>query len=84
MSKETTNGNGHRRLSEIDFGVSDPLDIIGWAFIGSLALVLGFGVSAEAAIVINLTATFFGERELHLALPDALRVRGGLSVAHHE
>ena len=37
-----------------------PFDIIGWAFIGSLALVLGFGVSAEAAIVINLTATFFG------------------------
>lgn len=37
-----------------------PFDIIGWAFLGSLALVLGFGVSAEAAIIINLIATFFG------------------------
>ena len=37
-----------------------PFDIIGWALVGSLALVLGFGVSAEAAIVINLMATFFG------------------------
>jgi sterol desaturase/sphingolipid hydroxylase (fatty acid hydroxylase superfamily) len=37
-----------------------PLDTLGFTFIGSLALVLGFGVSAEAAIVINLMATFFG------------------------
>ena len=37
-----------------------PFDVIGWALVGSLALVLGFGVSAEAAIVINLAATFFG------------------------
>jgi len=37
-----------------------PFDIVGWALVGSLALVLGFGVSAEAAIVINLMATFFG------------------------
>jgi sterol desaturase/sphingolipid hydroxylase (fatty acid hydroxylase superfamily) len=37
-----------------------PFDMVGWALVGSLALVLGFGVSAEAAIVINLAATFFG------------------------
>ena len=37
-----------------------PFDTIGWALVGSLALVLGFGVSAEAAIAINLIATFFG------------------------
>ena len=35
-----------------------PLDIVGWTLLGSLALVLGFGVSAEAAIVINVMATF--------------------------
>ena len=35
-----------------------PLDMLGWTLLGSLALVLGFGVSAEAAIVINLMATF--------------------------
>ena len=37
-----------------------PLDVLGFTFVGSLALVLGFGVSAEAAIAINLLATFFG------------------------
>ena len=37
-----------------------PFDSVGWAFLGSLALVLGFGVSAEAAIVINVIATFYG------------------------
>ena len=37
-----------------------PFDMIGWALVGSLMLVLGFGVSAEAAIVINLVATFYG------------------------
>ena len=37
-----------------------PLDTLGFTFVGSLALVLGFGVSAEAAIVINLVATFMG------------------------
>ena len=37
-----------------------PLDTLGFTFVGSLALVLGFGVSAEAAIAINVLATFFG------------------------
>ena len=37
-----------------------PFDSVGWAFLSSLALVLGFGVSAEAAIVINVVATFYG------------------------
>ncbi len=35
-----------------------PFDMIGWALLGSLALVLGFGISAEAAIWINVAATF--------------------------
>jgi len=37
-----------------------PFDTLAFTFVGSLALVLGFGVSAEAAVPINLLATFFG------------------------
>ena len=37
-----------------------PFDTLGFTFVGSLALVLGFGVSAEAAIIINFAATFMG------------------------
>lgn len=37
-----------------------PFDTLAFTFVGSLALVLGFGVSAEAAIAINVIATFFG------------------------
>ena len=33
---------------------------LGFTFVGSLALVLGFGVSADAAILINYAATFMG------------------------
>jgi sterol desaturase/sphingolipid hydroxylase (fatty acid hydroxylase superfamily) len=35
-----------------------PLDMIGWAFLGSLCLVLGFGISGEAAVIVSLTVTF--------------------------
>lgn len=35
-----------------------PLDMVGWTLLGSLALVWGFGVSAEAAIIVALAATF--------------------------
>ena len=35
-----------------------PFDMLGWALLGSLCLVLGFGISAEAAIVVSLLATF--------------------------
>ena len=37
-----------------------PFDVLGFTLVGSLCLVLGFGISAEAAIVINLLATFCG------------------------
>ena len=37
-----------------------PFDTLGFTFVGSLILVLGFGISAEAAIIINLVATFMG------------------------
>ena len=35
-----------------------PLDMVGWSLLGSLALVLGFGLSGEAALVVNVMATF--------------------------
>ena len=35
-----------------------PLDMLGWAFLGSLCLVLGFGISGEAAVIVSLTVTF--------------------------
>ncbi len=35
-----------------------PLDMIGWAFIGSLCLVGIIGLSAEAALAVNVLATF--------------------------
>lgn len=35
-----------------------PFDMIGWALVASLALVLGFGLSGEAALVVNVMATF--------------------------
>jgi sterol desaturase/sphingolipid hydroxylase (fatty acid hydroxylase superfamily) len=35
-----------------------PLDSAGWALLGSLALVWLFGVSAEAALIINVIGTF--------------------------
>ena len=35
-----------------------PLDMIGWAFVGSLALVGCLGISVPAAIAINLVASF--------------------------
>lgn len=34
-----------------------PLDMIGWAFIGSLALVLGVGISGEAGFIVAVFAT---------------------------
>jgi sterol desaturase/sphingolipid hydroxylase (fatty acid hydroxylase superfamily) len=35
-----------------------PFDMLGFTFVGSLMLVLGFGIGAEAAIIVNLAATF--------------------------
>ena len=37
-----------------------PIDTLGFTMVGSLALVVGFGISAQAAIIINLVATFMG------------------------
>ena len=35
-----------------------PFDMVGWTLLSSLALVLGFGLSGEAALVVNVMATF--------------------------
>jgi len=37
-----------------------PFDTLGFTLVGSLVLVLGFGVSVDAAIVVNVLATFYG------------------------
>jgi sterol desaturase/sphingolipid hydroxylase (fatty acid hydroxylase superfamily) len=37
-----------------------PFDTLGFTFVGSLMLVLGVGIGAEAAIAINMVATFMG------------------------
>ena len=37
-----------------------PFDMLGWALVTSLALVLGIGLSGEAALVVNVIATFLG------------------------
>lgn len=36
-----------------------PLDMVGWTFLGSLALVWAVGVTPEAAVVTNVIITFF-------------------------
>ncbi|WP_100259567.1 sterol desaturase family protein [Qipengyuania seohaensis] len=35
-----------------------PLDMLGWAFLGSLVLVLGVGLTGEAAFIVAVLATF--------------------------
>ncbi|UCH30215.1 MAG: sterol desaturase family protein [Myxococcales bacterium] len=35
-----------------------PLDMVGWTFLGSLALVWAVGVTPQAAVLVNLAATF--------------------------
>ena len=35
-----------------------PLDMVGWTFLGSLALVWAVGVTPQAAVVVNVVATF--------------------------
>jgi sterol desaturase/sphingolipid hydroxylase (fatty acid hydroxylase superfamily) len=65
-----------------------PFDTLGFTFVGSLALVLGFGVSAEAAIVVNLMATFFGLfQHVNIRTPHWLGYfiqRPESHSAHHE
>ena len=65
-----------------------PFDTLGLTFLGSLALVLGFGISAEAAIVVNLLATFYGMfQHVNVKTPHWLGYiiqRPESHSAHHE
>lgn len=65
-----------------------PLDMLGWAFLGSLVLVLGFGLSGEAALVVNLVVTFLGMfQHANIRTPPWLGyliVRPEGHAAHHE
>lgn len=65
-----------------------PFDMLGFALMTSLALVLGFGVSAEAAIVINLLATLYSMfGHLNVRTPQWLGylvARPENHSAHHE
>lgn len=65
-----------------------PLDTLGFTLVGSLALVLGFGVSADAALAINLLATFYGLfQHVNIRTPHWLGYviqRPESHSAHHE
>lgn len=65
-----------------------PLDTFGWSLLGSLFLVLGFGVSVDAAIIINLLATFYTlVGHLNVGTPTWLGyivARPESHAAHHE
>ena len=65
-----------------------PLDVIGFTFVGSLVLVGGFGITAEAAIWINVFLTFLGMlQHANLRTPHWLGylvIRPESHAAHHE
>ncbi|HEX8622532.1 MAG TPA: sterol desaturase family protein [Allosphingosinicella sp.] len=65
-----------------------PLDMIGWAFLGSLVLVLGFGLSGEAGLVVNVLVTFLGMfQHANIRTPrwlGYLIIRPESHAAHHE
>ncbi len=65
-----------------------PLDMIGWAFLGSFVLVLGFGVSGEAAVAIGLISSFLSMfQHANISTPHWLGyliVRPESHTLHHE
>lgn len=65
-----------------------PLDMIGWAFVGSLALVGGVGVDVPAAITINLIGSFCAMfQHSNLSTPKWLGyvvMRPESHAVHHE
>ena len=65
-----------------------PLDVIGFTFLGSLVLVGGFGITAEAAIVINVFVTFLSMlQHANIRTPHWLGyliIRPESHAAHHE
>ncbi|MHA7819869.1 MAG: sterol desaturase family protein [Erythrobacter sp.] len=65
-----------------------PLDMVGWAFIGSLALVLGVGISGEAGFVVAVFVTALAMfQHSNLRTPrwiGFLVVRPESHAVHHE
>ncbi|MGB3807064.1 MAG: sterol desaturase family protein [Erythrobacter sp.] len=65
-----------------------PLDMIGWAFIGSLALVLGIGISGEAGFIVAVFATALAMfQHSNLSTPRWIGffvVRPESHAVHHE
>ena len=65
-----------------------PLDMIGFAFLGSLVLVGGFGISAEAAMAIGIFVNFLSMfQHANLRTPrwlGYLIIRPESHAAHHE
>ena len=81
----------HHSAERIDIWsafVFHPLDMLGWALLGSLVLVGGFGVSGEAGFWIALAATFCGMfQHSNLRTPRWLGyfvTRPESHSAHHE
>ncbi|MEE4201334.1 sterol desaturase family protein [Erythrobacter sp.] len=65
-----------------------PLDMVGWAFIGSLALILGVGISGEAGFVVAVFVTALAMfQHSNLRTPrwiGFLIVRPESHAVHHE
>lgn len=65
-----------------------PLDMVGWALLGSLVLVGGFGISAGAAIVIGVFVAFLSMlQHANIRTPHWLGyliIRPESHAAHHE
>ncbi|WP_265562102.1 sterol desaturase family protein [Sphingomicrobium arenosum] len=81
----------HHSAERIDIWsafIFHPLDMLGWALVGSLALVGGFGVSGEAGFWIAVAATFCGMfQHSNLKTPRWLGyivTRPESHSAHHE
>lgn len=65
-----------------------PLDMLGWTFLGSLALVWAVGVTPQAAVLVNLVLTFTAMfSHANIRTPQWLGyfiVRPEMHAVHHE
>jgi sterol desaturase/sphingolipid hydroxylase (fatty acid hydroxylase superfamily) len=65
-----------------------PADMVGWSLLSSLCLVLGFGIGAEAAILVGVFVTFLSMfQHANLRTPRWLGwfiVRPEMHALHHE
>ena len=65
-----------------------PLDMVGWTFLGSLALVWAVGVTPEAAVLVSIALTFMGVfSHANIRTPrwlGYLIARPEMHAVHHE